>query len=324
MLQMNRFWLTALVVFVLGLKCFAQQDAQYSHQYFLPTLLNPAHVGNNDALVAGADFRVQWLGQPITQALYFAMPVSKIKGSAGAYITNDFAGAHRATSLAIQYAFQKKVNGIIIKAGAELGLIQYSLNGNILRSPDGNYQNGIDHNDNKLPLVNSNAISPDLGLGANATFKKISAGLGIKHIITTPLQFSSPSGDVGKIKYSPTVYFNANYNFVAGQNLIVRPVVLIKSDLRKTTTDLNLIANYKQQYLLGLNFRGYNKASFDALSLLLGYQISETFFMVYSYDLTLTKLIRASTGSHEISIHYKMKPPKPLVRGKIVYCPRFL
>jgi type IX secretion system PorP/SprF family membrane protein len=316
-----------LLIQMSAYNCFAQEDLQYSHHYFLSPLYNPASVGSNTVLMAGADFRIQWLGitgQPLTQLLYANMPSKALHGGVGAIVLNDFSGAHRSTTFNLQYAYARKLAIGQFMAGAEAGLVQYNLAGSKLRAPDGLYQNGIDHNDAKLPTISTNAIAPDFGIGFKWLTDKINLAWSLKHLITMPLQFATDLGQNGTVKYNPTMYLNASYRYTLQPNLDLHPSILLKSDFKKTTMDLNVLGNYQQKYLTGLGIRGYSKNSFDAIALFFGYQWNDNFFLVYSYDLTVSKLIRASTGSHELSLHYKMSPPRPPIRGKIIYSPRFL
>ncbi len=316
-----------LIIIISSSTLFAQEEVQFTHHYFITPLYNPAGVGNHPAFNAGADFRVQWLGitgQPISQMLYANMPIKQIHGGLGAIVLNDFSGAHRSTTFNLQYAYAKKLSLGMFYGAAEVGLIQYNLQGNKLRAPDGVYANGIDHNDVKLPEESTNAFSPDLGIGFKLNAKKWNAGLSIKHLYSTPLTFTTNTGQSGTVQYKPSLYTSFAYLVVLNSSIELHPSLLFKSDFKKATLDWGAIATYKSKYIAGLGFRGFTPHSFDALAISLGYQLTDKLFLIYSYDLTLSRLIRVSTGSHELSIHYKMAPPAPPVRGKIIYSPRFL
>ena len=88
----------------------------------------------------------------------------------------------------------------------------------------------------------------------------------------------------------------------------------------------------KPPFTLGLWFRGIPVISqqddiyesIDALIILVGYKVGDLKFG-YSYDLTISKLIGATGGSHEISLIYEFQPPKSKISKRFVTipCPSF-
>jgi type IX secretion system PorP/SprF family membrane protein len=306
--------LLQLVILNIANKVIAQGDAQFSHSPYLTSVVNPSLAGSYSGLAAGGSFRSQWtlfIGQPFSQALYVHLPKTKLKGGLGISIINDFAAAHRATNVQLQYAFKKRISNGYFNAGIQAGFIQYSLNG------------GINHNDDALPTNTINAITPDLGLGTSLLKEKFTVSLAVNHLLPMPLKYSTQAGS-GQIKYTPTTYFQVQYQAEINSNLKLTPSIFIKSDLIKTTTDLMAIAIYKKNMSVGLGFRGFSKTTADGIIFLFAYQIKPEFLLVYSYDASISQLRKTSIGSNEIGLHYRFIPPPPPPRGKIIYSPRFL
>jgi len=322
-----RYFMAFILSLLIAQKGYSQADAQFSHSPYLSSVFNPSLAGSYGGLAAGGSFRSQWTlfkGQPFSQALYAHLPNSKIKGGLGLSIINDFAAVHRSTDVQIQYAFKKRINAGYFNAGIQAGLIQYSLYGDKLRASEGDYDNGnINHNDASLPTGTINSIAPDAGIGASLLKEKFTVSVALNHLLPLPLKFSTPSGS-GSINYSPTLYFQTQYQKELNTNLKFTPSVFVKSDFKKTTIDLMAIAIYKKNMSIGLGFRGFSKTTADGVIFLFAYQIKPELLLVYSYDASISQLRKTSIGSNEIGLHYRFIPPPPPPRGKIIYSPRFL
>jgi type IX secretion system PorP/SprF family membrane protein len=319
------------IAFIIGLflaqKSYAQADAQFSHSPYLSSVFNPSLAGSYSGLAAGGSFRSQWTlfkGQPFSQALYAHLPNNKLKGGVGLSIINDFAAAHRSTNVQLQYAFKKRINAGYLNAGIQAGLIQYSLYGDKLRASEGDYENGnLNHNDASLPTSTINAIKPDLGIGTSLLKEKYSVSLAINHLLPMPIKFSTAAGS-GIVQYSPTLYFQTQFQQEINSNLKFTPSVFVKSDFKKTTVDIMAMAMYKKNMSVGVGFRGFNKTTADGVIFLFAYQIKPELLLAYTYDASISQLRKTSIGSNEIGLHYRFIAPPAPPRGKIIYSPRFL
>jgi hypothetical protein len=75
----------------------------------------------------------------------------------------------------------------------------------------------------------------------------------------------------------------------------------------------------------GLSVRGYSQNTLDALVIFGGLKLSDHLTIAYAYDLTLSALNQASSGTHEVMLKYNLNriigaglPPR------VIYNPRFL
>ena len=115
------------------------------------------------------------------------------------------------------------------------------------------------------------------------------------------------------------------YNWELGNSLMVKPSVMMKSDLQETQIEISTIVEYNDNIFGGVAFRGYNKNTIDAATFLAGTKLSEKITLAYSYDLTLSSYNSVSRGSHEILINYNLN--KKIGAGippRIIHNPRFL
>jgi hypothetical protein len=82
-----------------------------------------------------------------------------------------------------------------------------------------------------------------------------------------------------------------------------------------------------QPWMLGIWYRGLpvisNTYTKDAITLLGGINIG-AFSVSYSYDLTMSKLVNTTGGSHELAVIYKFANPTGRnKRIRAVPCPHF-
>ncbi|MBC8172908.1 MAG: PorP/SprF family type IX secretion system membrane protein, partial [Chitinophagales bacterium] len=203
------------------------------------------------------------------------------------------------------------------------GIVQRSLDGSKLVSPGGSYDDVlIDHNDDNIPVSLENDIIPDAGAGIYFYSKKFYAGVSANHILNNYFNFSTPEG-TSSIQYSPNAFVTVGYKVSAGDNFGITPNVLYKTDLIESMVDLNTIFDYKNNILLGASFRSYLNKQTDAIALIGGWNITEKFGVIYSYDITLSDLKTISEGSHEIVLKYKIFVDKPKA-GKEINNLRYL
>jgi hypothetical protein len=98
-----------------------------------------------------------------------------------------------------------------------------------------------------------------------------------------------------------------------------------KGGLVKPELDLQGIANWNDLFAGGLNLRSYG-TGVDALSVILGYYPpllgnaagQQKLRVGYSYDITVSNLVRNSFGTHEVQVNYCFMISLP-ERPEIIY-----
>ncbi len=306
---------------------WAQQFTQLTQYMNNQMTYNPAYVGSKEDVNVEVGLRMQWLGiegSPATQVVGVHMPVAGISSGIGLNIVNDLLGAERNTSLMLSYAYRAKLGANArLGVGFNIGGIQKGLDGNKLRSSNGDYVGGIDHADDFIPTGSVSALAIDAGLGVYLETDRLTLGLSAQKLLEPTVSFSNPAGGNLDIPYNRHFFFFGSYELEIG-NILLYPSLLLKSDLVKLQGEISAVAAFGDVFKAGLAFRGFEPESFDAVSILAGMDISRQFTLMYSYDLTLSALRDASSGSHELSVHYKIQNLLPTKRGKAIYTPRFL
>lgn len=307
----------------------AQQPAQYSLQMLNNYNHNTAYAGLDESVSATLVFRKQWVsfpGSPLTFQANVHAPIPYLRSGLGFGVENDRLGAITQTQIRLSYnyiaAMGKKSR---LSVGAGLRVAQFTLNGDLVRTPDGNYESGvIDHQDALLSSGKSTGMGISAEAGVFYQHEKFSLGLAAIHL-NRPLVQLNGSGQTQQIRYQRGFSFSGQYMWDISQDFRLQPSVLVKTDLVNTQADLAAILKYKNQFFGGAGYRGLDKNSQDAVIVLLGMQINPNWMLAYSYDISLNALRTFNSGSHEVVLNYNLR--KNLgkeIPQKVIYNPRFL
>jgi len=319
----KKLFLSSIIVLTGFHSLRAQFDAQISNYWATISYFNPAYAGQTGNLEATLVGRMQWLGiqdAPRTTIVTAQMPFSflgKVHG-VGASMYNDRSGLFSVTEYSGQYAWKKKMLKGTFSVGIQGGYINQSFDGTKVDIPEDNYHNQTDE---AIPrtLVSGNSI--DAALGIFFSKEKWYAGLSVNHLLAPTLSL----GDNYIFEIPRTYYFTAGYNIQLSNPLLeLRPTLLIKTMemsslsvsgdsllenvkvnsfkamLQNTQVDVSMRMVYNKQFWGGVSWR-----KGDAVMLTLGGK----FKMIeagYIYDYPISRIVKASSGSHEVFIRYSM------------------
>jgi type IX secretion system PorP/SprF family membrane protein len=325
-------------------KLQAQQDPYTTHYMFNRTMYNPAAVGAKDLYCATFLSHFQYLGYedrtpefypidasspnsplgvakknvgPKTQAFTFSAPITKY-GGLGIGFISDRLGYENATHIKIAGAGRyPMLSGATIALGLEVNIMQKGLDGKQLKPlaagdpkiPTSNvsdrhpiFSTGVYYND---PMAN-NIKYKDLWVGASVlglnkpTFAYTGQGGGSSITFNTPATHLYVMGGVTMT------------DFMGNSDLEFLPSVMVKYNT-VAQVDLTGLVRYQGKLWGGIAYR----TTADAFSILLGYSgfkdKLQGLRVGYSYDLTLTKILSVSSGTHELQLNYCFTfeiPPK--------------
>ncbi len=313
-----------------SIAAFGQQLPQYSMFMLNPYAYNPAYAGLENSLVVTGVFRQQWVdlnGGPATQQVNAHLPVYFLSSGVGLRMENDKIGAHRTASVALTYDYQKEIGrNSLLSLGVSGVFFQYALDGSKLRTPDGNYEDtqggSIQHNDPNLPEGVVQANNWAIEAGAYFQSKFWEAGVAMQPIISPELKISNSGSLLLSLRSVYLASLSRKVNL--GENIMVRPAVLFKSDLVASQTEIALNFFWRDNMMTGASFRGFGRTSKDAVAIFAGMKLNEKTTLAYSFDLPLSQLRQAHRGSHEILLKYNLN--KSIGEGKlppVIYNPRF-
>lgn len=271
----------------------AQQDPQFTQFYFNKVMINPAAAGAHGNICATLFNRLQWTGfegAPFTTQLTAdASLQSFIKHDIGVGLTvfNDRIGFFNNFGLRVQGAYRFALGPGKLGIGIDLGMLNQSVGGAWNPAQ-------IEPN---LPTGSSTAF--DAGLGVYYQAPTWYAGISSLHLPASRLKDIS-------MNMARHYYIMGGYTLRAvggNPNWDLSPNVLIKTDFAAAIFDINCNVIYKQRYWGGLAYRFT-----DAIAINLGANIIQkpTWSLTagYSYDLTTSRLLKFSSGSHELMLRY--------------------
>ncbi len=329
-----------LIVSLIAFNMKAQQDPHYSQFMYNKLNFNPGYTGSTDGKICVTLInRSQWLGfggnntgsptspprgespSNLVGSLNAALTPDNTKFASriglGLIFTKDQLGFETTTMPKFSLAYRQPVQGGLgyLCAGVGVGIMQKSLDGTKLRF--------IDPGDPKIPLgvVKGTGIDVDFGLyytqaNLGGFLDNFYAGLSTTHINQSKIAYEYISID-NKMHY----YFVTGAEYQLSGSLKLQPNIIFKKDPAKLQTDINCFAVLNENIRGGLTFR-----PLDAVVVLLGYEFPFGLNVGYSYDLTTSKIIKYSSGSHELMIRYcfGIKIPKriPIIRSRVT--PRFM
>lgn len=285
-----------LTIILFGLYCFvsyAQQDSQFTQYMYNTININPAYAGTRETFSAFVLHRNQWVGldgAPVTNTASINTNVGESRLGFGLSFVNDNIGPTQENGISADIAYIIPLNGDYklsfgIKGTANL----YSL--------DVNKLNVYQANDPEFQSLNGK-LSPNIGTGVYYYSDKFYTGLSIPNFVKTKYYNDN---EISINKKSIHYYFIAGYVFDLSESLKFKPAVLSKiTDGAPLQVDVNANFMINDKFVLGGSYR-----LGSAVSALAGFQISNSWFLGYGYDLETTKLSKYNSGSHEIFLRYE-------------------
>ncbi len=284
--------LTIICAFILQ-SMYSQQDSQYTQYMYNTPLINPAYAGSRETITAFLLHRNQWVGldgAPVTNNFSINMPVGDSNFGVGLNFVNDEIGpvAENQISVDLAYFIQISENYKL-----SLGL---KGTGNLFQL-DVNKLRIYDPADPQFQNMNTE-FSPNVGAGLYLFSDKTYFGLSVPNFFES-YRYNDNNIEITKEKMH--FYFITGHVFTLSDNIDFKPAVLSKI-VEGAPLQADITANFLffDKLTLGAAYRW--DASVSALA---GFQISDSWFIGYGYDLETTKLANYNSGSHEIFLRYE-------------------
>lgn len=308
------------------------QDPQLSQFYSAALYLGPSFAGSEGIPRMGMNVRTQWVRLPqpfLTTSAFVDMYIEKYKLGTGISVMYDDAGGLlNTTYISTQYSYRISLdNRFFIVPGIQAQYYSRKINRNALVFSDQIYNGEI------LPTSievfdDSRYNHFDFALSGLVFHDKFWLGFTGNHLMK--LNSEIP----GREEYAPFLF--SAYGGVVFD-------MLSRAHITKVEKNITLAFNYKTQeqlnqldiglyhitspFLIGIWYRGIplisNTQTRDAITLLGGYSTG-SFSFAYSYDITMSKLINTTGGSHEISINYKFRNTQNRKKKiRAIPCPEF-
>ncbi len=272
---------------------YSQQDSQYTQYMYNTSLVNPAYAGSRETITAFLLHRNQWVGldgAPVTNNFSINMPIGDSNFGIGINFVNDKIGpvTENEISADLSYFIQVSENyklSLGLKGTANL----FQLDVNKLRV--------FDPTDPQFQNMNTE-FSPNIGAGLYLFSDKTYLGLSVPNFFES-YRYNDNNIEITKEKMH--FYFIAGHVFTLSENIDFKPALLSKI-VEGAPLQADVTANFLffDKLTVGAAYRW--DASVSALA---GFQISDSWFIGYGYDLETTKLANYNSGSHEIFLRYE-------------------
>ena len=279
---------------------YAQQDSQFTNYMYNTININPAYAGSRGVLSIFGLHRNQWVGldgAPVTNTFSINSPINNSNFGIGVSIINDRIGPSDENNIAVDVSYSIKTSenyklSFGIKGTANLLNVDFTKL-NIYNQGDALAQYNVD-----------NRFSPNIGAGVYLHSDKTYFGFSIPNMLETK-HFDK---DQTSLSATSVASERMHYYFIAGHVIDVNPSIKFKPALLTKVVNgaplqVDLSANFliNDKFTAGLAYRW--DAAFSALA---GFQVSESWFIGYGYDMEITKLANYNSGSHEIFLRYEL------------------
>jgi len=285
----------------------AQQESLHTHVFDNHYWQNPAAAGASDYHKVRFNYRMQWVrmfGSPKTATRSYNGAFRRV--GLGARVEYDEIASFRRVAAEVAYAYHIPLSK---KLRLSLGL-------NL------KYANWRLANVNDLGLVNVSDIAVvdgqqgahafDVGAGAYLYTDKLFVGFSVINLIEWKLNFAGKNED-SKSKLSRQFQAMAGYRFDLGKVSLAPSAYFRMVYGAPPQVDINVrLGLMNEQVFTGLTYR-----TTQDFALFLGFQISEMFYIVYSYDFSVSPVQRYTSGSHEVTVGVNFKAKKEVPKKEM-------
>jgi type IX secretion system PorP/SprF family membrane protein len=215
----------------------------------------------------------------------------------GVSIINDKIGPSDESNLAVDFSYSINTSeefklSFGIKASANL----LNINFDKLNQYDANdysFENNVD-----------DKFSPNIGVGLYWYSDKTYIGLSAPNLLETKHfdKYAGTGANSYIAKERINYYLTAGHVFDLNYNLKFKPALMTKL-VQGAPLQVDISANFlfNEKFTLGAAYRWS-----AAVSALVGFQATDSWFIGYGYDLETTRLANYNSGSHEIFLRFEL------------------
>lgn len=279
----------------------AQQDSQFTQYMYNTVAINPAYAGSRETTSMFILHRNQWIGQegaPITNVAAINSGLFRNQIGIGLSFLNDNIGATTENVVSADFAYN-----IQFSTNSRLALgLKTSAN---FYSIDANKLNIFQQNDPEFQNLNGK-ISPNIGAGIYYYSDSFFTGFSVPNFMKTKYYSNN---EIAINKKAIHYYFLAGYVFTINPDLKFKPSFLAKvTEGAPLQLDTNVNFLIYEKLTIGASYRLKS-----AVSGLIGFQISNNWFLGYGYDQETTQLSNFNKGSHEVFLRYEISKPSRVI-----------
>ena len=279
-----------------------QSEVQFSGGFQIPTSCNPGASGHSGDIDVTAAHRQQWVGFADAPK-EFLVGVDAEVGflgnfhGVGVIAIQDQSGGVTTLDLGANYSYHIYLGKGLLGLGARLGVRNVKLEGSDLKTTVEDLTDDY-HQDNDpvLSSLDDSQTSFDVGLGGFFQTEESYVGWSMLHLTAPELEFKN--GALFKVR--PVMSVTAGR--MLGKDIRVRafePRLSMRTDFVSFQMEMSVNVDIRQRVWFGLGCRLQ-----DAMLVGLGVRLKNGLDIAYTYDMSLSKLKRYNSGSHEIAVNY--------------------
>ncbi len=300
-----------IVLCVLPLQVQAQADMQLSQSWAVPSYYNAGATGQGDKLNIMVGTRQQWIGIEGAPSSFWGradMPFRFLGGHHGVGITfsSTQEGLFSNMVFGAQYAYKLKIKKSFLCFGLQAGMVDQKFDGTKVEIPSSDHHTPAGE-DEDIPTTEVSGMAFDAAFGVYYMHPSFYLGLSATHLTEPTIRYED-SGSGGGNENGFEFFLPRQFYFMAGGNIPlknplyeVQPSMMVSTDLNVFTAEASVRLRYNKVFWGGLGYR-WN----DAVTIMLGGEF-KGIIIGYSYDLPVTAVLKASSGSHEVFVGYSMK-----------------
>ncbi|TKG95625.1 type IX secretion system membrane protein PorP/SprF [Puteibacter caeruleilacunae] len=294
--------LTILIV-LLGVTAFAQQDPLFTQYTYNKLLVNPAYAGSREHLNVTLINRSQWVsmdGAPetFTASAHAAMRNRKV--GLGLYIFRDALGPTINNGFMVSYAYRLLMGRRSLSFGIQAGLKNFDFDWAKMN---------VDPNDQVFLPTEQKKVLPDVNVGIYYQSDRFFAGLSSKQLLENEYDLD----DNAMSKLAKHFYLMSGLAVPLNESVVFRPSFLAKYvEDSPVQVDLTACVLFNNRFMVGAAYR-----TEKAVTFLTEFGISDQLRIGYSYDHYFNELNHFNNGSHEIRLEFalnlfkgRMKTPR--------------
>jgi type IX secretion system PorP/SprF family membrane protein len=237
---------------------------------------------------------INFNGAPSTQVLNAHNYFAQINSGAGLSITNDRIGPESSINAKLAYSYYIHFEDSYLSFGLGGGILYKNL--------DYAKLNPEMANDPTLESYKgrTNKANADFDFGIEYNTEKFQIGASVTHLNVSPLK-------INNLQSGRHIYFYTKYTFNLDLDWKLAPsFVTHMSAWPIMQLDLNTIATFRDRFWFGASLRSTDRLKMESLVGIIGLYITDFLGLGYSYDLNLGPIGKYTSGSHEISLRFRI------------------
>lgn len=297
-----------MLMFVFDMQ--GQVDAQLSQYWAIPTYYNAGASGSSDYLRINGGARLQWLGIENAPQSFLGqvdMPLNLFgkRIGVGVGLQSETMGLFSNLNINAQFSYKIKLLKGELSIGAQVGYFEQKFKGSEVEVPDDDDYH--DSSDQAIPTQDLKGGTVDVSAGIFYTHKYFWVGVSGLHLLQPTVKMGLEGSESTASQEYETVVPRTLY-FMGGSNIPLKntlfelqPSLMVKTDFSVFSAEITARARYNKFLSFGVGYRWK-----EAVMIMAGAEY-KNFFVGYAYDYPLSAIARASSGSHELLVGYKMK-----------------